>query len=142
VAWLKGYAAGLYLAERARSTPQALAVKGPKRIQMKMLIEVEAKEFVKAFDGGMRRNHTPAEVEALAPRVAQFDRNIAAMGTVKKGDVVDLDFVPGTGVVLSRNGIVAGEPIAGEDLYVGLMKIYVGEQPVDKGLKAGLLGAE
>ena len=57
VAWLKGYAAGLYLTQKASTPAQVLAVKGPKRVQMKMLVDVEAKEFVKAFDKGMARNH-------------------------------------------------------------------------------------
>jgi hypothetical protein len=140
VAWLKGYAAGLYLAERARTAEAALAVKGPKRIQMKMLVDVEAKEFVKAFDKGMRRNHTPAEQQAMQDRMLRLHDLIAQMGPLKKGDVVNLDFVPGTGLVLTVNGASRGSPVPGEDLYAGVMKIFIGDDPVDKNLKAGLLG--
>jgi hypothetical protein len=140
VLWIKGYAAGLYMVEKAHTQQQALAVKGPKRIQMRMLLEVEAKEFVKAIDVGMRRNNSPAEFDAMQPRIEQFDRTILAMGTVKQGDVVDLDFVPASGLVISRNGALQGTPIPGEDLYAGLMKIFIGDLPVDQRLKAGLLG--
>jgi hypothetical protein len=140
VLWIKGYAAGLYMVEKGRTPEQALAVKGPKRIQMRMLLEVEAKEFVKAIDVGMRRNSAPADYEAMQPRIAQFDRTIFAMGMVKAGDVVDLDFVPASGLVISRNGALQGTPIPGEDLYAGLMKIFIGDLPVDQRLKAGLLG--
>ena len=140
VLMFKGYAAGLYLVHKGRTAEQVLAVKGAKRVQLKMLIDVEAKEFVKAIDVGMRRNSTEAEQLAMKDRIAQFDSNIGLIGTVKKGDVINLDFIPAKGLVLTLNGKPRGEPIPGEDLYAGVLKIFIGELPVDKKLKAGLLG--
>ncbi|HEX6703658.1 MAG TPA: chalcone isomerase family protein [Albitalea sp.] len=142
VAWIRGYAAGLYLPGKASTPAQVLAASGPKRIQLKMMLDVEAPEFIKAFDVGVRRNSSPAEQAALAERMAQFDRTIASIGAVHKGDVIDLDFLPAHGLVLSINGKPRGQPIPGEDLYAGILKIFIGELPVDKKLKAGLLGAQ
>jgi len=140
VAWFKGYAAGLYIAQKA-STPEAVvAVKGPKRIRMKMMVEVESKEFVKAFDKGMKRNLGEAEHAALTERMAKFDAIVHALVKLKKGDVVDLDYLPSRGLVLSLNGVAKGEALPGEDLYAGLLKIFIGTRPVDTKLKAGLLG--
>jgi hypothetical protein len=141
VAWLKGYAAGLYLAEKASTLAGVLAHKGPKRVQMKMMIDVNSVEFVKAFDKGMRRNHSAAEHAALSERMLQFDRTVTALGELKKGDVIDLDYLPARGLVLSLNGRAQGEAIPGEDLYAGILKIFIGTDPVDAKLKAGLLGA-
>lgn len=140
VAWLKGYAAGLYLAEKATSADAVLAQKGPKRLRMKMMVEVEAKEFVKAFDKGMRRNLSEAERSPLRERMDRFDRSVGALGVLKKGDVVDLDYLPGRGLLLSVNGKPRGEPYEGETFYAGVLKIFIGGDPVDKKLKAGLLG--
>lgn len=141
VAWLKGYAAGLYIAQKA-STPEAVvAVKGPKRIRMKMMVEVESKEFVKAFDKGMKRNLSEAEFAALTERMAKFDAMVNALVKLRKGDVVDLDYLPSRGLVLSLNGVAKGEALPGEDLYAGLLKIFIGTRPVDTKLKAGLLGS-
>ena len=141
VAWFKGYAAGLYIARKAVTAEDVLAQKGPKRVQMKMMVDVETKEFTKAFDVGMKRNNTEAEQAAMKDRMAQFDRTVDLLGKVKKGDVVNLDFVPGQGLILSVNGTPRGTPIPGEDLYAGLLKIFIGDNPVDKKLRAGLLGA-
>jgi hypothetical protein len=141
VLMFKGYAAGLYMKSRASTPEQVLAVKGAKRVQIRMLLDVEAKEFVKAIDVGMRRNHSPAEHAALQDRIAQFERNVGAIGAVKKGDTINLDFIPPKGLQLMLNGAPRGEPIPGEDLYAGVLKIFIGELPVDKKLKAGLLGA-
>jgi hypothetical protein len=140
VAWLKGYAAALYLGQKSATAAAALATPGPKRIRLRLLVDVEAKEFAKAVDKGMRRNHAPAVLQALLPRIAQFDARVLAMGLLRKNEVIDLDFVPGAGVVLARNGTPQGTPLPGDDLYAGLMKIFIGDVPVDEALKAGLLG--
>ena len=140
VAWLKGFAAGLYLREKASAPASALAQTGPKRLQMKMILDVETKEFIKAFDKSLNRNNTEAERAGLQERVGQFNRNLEQIGKVRKGDVVNLDFIPGKGLILSVNGTPRGRPVAGEDLYASLLKVFIGEQPVDKKLKAGLLG--
>lgn len=140
VAWLKGYAAGLYIAQKATTPEAVVAVKGPKRIRMKMMVEVESKEFVKAFDKGMKRNLSEADFAALTDRMAKFDAMVNALVKLKKGDVVDLDYLPSRGLVLSLNGVAKGEALPGEDLYAGLLKIFIGTRPVDTKLKAGLLG--
>lgn len=141
VAWLKGYAAGLYLVEKAATPAAVLAQKGPKRVQLKMMVDVDSKEFVKAFGKGMRRNHSAAEQAALRERMVRFDAIVTALGKLKKGDVVDLDWLPGQGLRLTLNGRARGEMLPGEDLYAGLLKIFIGRDPVDTRLKAGLLGS-
>jgi hypothetical protein len=123
VAWFKGYAAGLYL-RRAAHTVEA----------------VPAGEFVKALRKGIERNTAPAELPGIAPRMQRFAALIDALGTVRKGDVVDLDLEPARGLVFLHNGKPQGEPIEGEDLYAALLRAFIGERPYDKRLKAGLLG--
>lgn len=140
VAWLKGYAAGLYLSQQVRTPQQVYAAAGAKRLQLRMLLDVDTEEFVRAFDKGIARNSSAAELPALASRMARFDALLRAIGKVKKRDVIDLDWLPGLGLQLTLNGKLRGEPIAGEDLYAALLRIFVGDKPVDAELKVGLLG--
>lgn len=140
VAWFKGYAAGLYLPSRATTAEQALALPGPKRVQLRMLQKVPAAEFVKAFNKGLVRNATAGEVERLTPRMARFQALIEQTGPVRPGDVVDLDLDPAQGTLYAFNGQVQGEAIAGDDFYAALLRSFVGERPYDNKLKAGLLG--
>lgn len=140
VAWLKGYAAGLYLTSRARTPQQVYAAPGAKRLQLRMLQDVDIEEFVKAFDKGVARNTAPAERPALAERVARFDALLRGMVKVKKRDVVDLDWLPDRGLQLTFNGKLRGAPIPGEDFYAALLRIFVGERPADPDMKVGLLG--
>lgn len=140
VAWLKGYAAGLYLAAPAASAAAVLADGGPKRLRIRLLHDVPAAEFVKAFDKGVRRNTAAAEVATLETRMRRFDERVAALGTVRKGDVVDLDWLPAEGLRFTHNTRLLGEAIPGADFYAALLRIFIGERPVDPELKAGLLG--
>jgi hypothetical protein len=140
VAWLKGYAAGLYLTGRATTTEAALAAPGPKRLQLRMLQVVPAEEFVKAFDKGVARNTPAAELPALRERMQRFNALVTGLVKVKKGDLVDLDWVPGAGLNFGYNGRLLGPPIAGADLYAALLRIFIGNRPVDPEMKVGLLG--
>jgi len=140
VAWFKGYAAGLYLAAAVNSAQQALAAPGPKRLQIRLLQDVPAVEFEKAFTKGMRRNATEEQLAGLEPRMAAFAQTIRALSKVRKGDVVDLDLDPARGTLFALNGTLQGSAIAGDDFYAVLLASFVGEHPYDARMKAGLLG--
>jgi hypothetical protein len=115
-------------------------VPGPKRLQIRMLVDVDTVEFAKSFDRGIRRNTPPAALPALIDRMQDFDARIRKLGKVKAHDVIDLDFLPGRGLVMSVNGKAQGEPIPGDDLYAALLRIFLGDKPSDPELKSGLLG--
>jgi Chalcone isomerase-like len=140
VAWVRGYAAGLYLPKKASTEAQVIAQTGAKRLQLRLVQEVDAEEFVKAFVKGVSRNTPEAERAALGERVTQFSSVIRGLGKLKKQDVIDLDFIPGKGLVLSRNGTARGAPVAGEDIYAALLRCFIGVKPTDPELRIGLLG--
>jgi hypothetical protein len=137
---IKGYVAGLYLSERAATAAAVLEAKGPKRLQIRMLREARPQDFNKALVSGMRKNATEAELRALGERIDQLERIIESIGSTKKGDTINLDFIPERGMTLSMNGAVKGGVIGGADFYNALLEIFVGDHPVDAKLKKGLLG--
>jgi Chalcone isomerase-like len=142
VAWFTGYAAGLYLAQPASTPGQAMGGAGPKRLQMRMLVDVPVEEFIKAFHKGVGRNMPAALQPALAEPMAQFDATLRGVGQVKKGDVINLDFVPAKGLLIAVNGQLRGQPVPGADHYAALLSVFLGERPVDDKMKVGLLGGK
>lgn len=138
-AWFKGYAAGLYLKSLTRSEGLAVSQPGPKRLQLRMLHDVPAGEFVKALRTGIERNAAGAEQAALVPQVHQFAELVAAIGTVRRGDAVDVDLDPARGLLLALNGTSRGPALPGTGLYAALLRAFLGDRPYDKRLKAGLL---
>ena len=140
VSILRGYVAGLYLGSKA-GTPEAVyAVPGAKRMQIRMLLDVGAEEFVKAVNKGVGRNCSEAEKEALTSRLPQFTANLQSVGKVYKKDLINIDYLPEQGTVLLVNGKQWGQAVPGADLYTAFLKVFLGDKPVDKRLKAGLLG--
>jgi hypothetical protein len=51
-----------------------------------------------------------------------------------------IDWLPENGTRLTVNGQVKGKDIAGEDFYKALLKIWLGNKPVQDDLKQALLG--
>jgi len=138
--WIKGYAAGLYLGQRAGNAEEVLALPGAKRLQLRLLMDVPAAEFVKAFHQGLERNNPPEVQAALTERAARFDALLKSLGQIRKGDAVNLDYLPGKGLLFSHNGRLLGEAIPGADFYAALLRVFVGEHVSDEKLRAGLLG--
>lgn len=136
-AFFKVYVGALYLVEKKTTPAEVLAQRGAKRIALTMLRELSAQQLHEAFENGVQVNHSAGEVEAMKPRIAEL---LALFTDAKKSDVILLDFLPDTGTVVSVNGAVKGKAIPGEDFYRALLRIWLGDKPVDGDLKKGLLG--
>ena len=77
--------------------------------------------------------------ERLPTEAELADSLSVAVGTLRKGDALDVDYLPGQGTLLRFNGKAMGVPIPGDDFYQTLLKIFIGDRPVDNRLKEGLL---
>jgi hypothetical protein len=64
---------------------------------------------------------------------------MAEIKQAKKGMTIALDWT-GAATQLVIDGKPAGRPIAGEDFYRALLRIWLGEKPVQEDLKKALLG--
>ena len=137
---IKVYALGLYLTERKAAATDVLALKGTKRLQIVTLRELTAEQFADALVEGIQKNHSEVEVTPLKARIDEFKSAILAVKVAAKGDVVTIDWLPESGTRLSVNGKQQGKDIVGEDFYVALLKIWLGQKPAQDELKEALLG--
>jgi len=133
------YVIGLYLPEKKSDPAAILALAGPKRAAIHMLRDVGAETFTEALVEGLRANTSGAEYQALEPRVQELSRIMADLKEAKKGMSLSLDWT-GAATQLLVNGKPAGNPIAGEDFYRALLRIWLGNKPVQDDLKRSLLG--
>ena len=133
------YAIGLYLPKKTADAEEAIASPGPKRVAIHMLRNVGAAEFSEALAEGIRANHSDAEAKALEPRVQELAAIMAEVKEARKGMAISLDF-QGKDMQLLVDGKPAGRPIAGEDFYRALLRIWLGPRPVQDDVKKALLG--
>ena len=135
--FIKIYVGALYLTGRQSTVDNILNDPGAKRIVMSFLYkEVSTKKQVDAWNKGFEDNNTAKELKVLQDRINQFN---LLFTTVRKGDVIRLDYLQGQGTQVWINDTLKGV-VSGGDFYRALLKIWLGPNPADDGLKKAWLG--
>lgn len=136
----KVYVAGLYVPQKASTPAALLAQKGPRRMSITTLRNLDADSFSGALNDGLKNNLSEAQMASFKPQLDALNANLKAVGDTRKGDVILLDFVPETGMRITVNGQPKGNAIPGEDFYEAVLRIWLGDKPADQDLKKRLLG--
>jgi Chalcone isomerase-like len=136
----KVYAAGLYLGKKAGTTDDVLAAPGPKRMTITMLRDIDSAELGKLFSRGMEDNMDRAAFSKLIPGVMRMSEVFSNHKKLLAGENFIVDWVPGTGTVLTVKGKVEGEPFKEPEFFNALLRIWLGPNPADWKLKDALLG--
>lgn len=139
VAWIKAFVAGLYVSTPSQDAAKIMAAAGPKRMRLKIMLQAPSHELTKSLVRRIQRHGTPETQARLEPRLSKLATQLDSVGELNVGDELDMDFLPGKGLVLSHNGKAVGSTIPGEDLYRAVLQIFVGEQAIDPRMKQGLL---
>ncbi len=137
----KVYVAALYLPQKKDNTKDVLAVRGAKRVGVTMLREVSSDELGQALVTGIRNNSTPEEVRRFGPQLAAMGDIFGKIPRLKKGESFSVDWIPDRGTLVMVDGKPVAEPIPDEAFYDAILKIWLGDEPADSGLKPAMLGA-
>ncbi len=138
--FFKVYAAGLYVAQKSNAAPALLAQKGPKRVAIGMLRDVGADTFASALNDGLKANLSEQQLAGFKAQIDALNANLKAVGEAKKGDQINFEFSPDAGTRIVVNGKPRGSAIAGEDFFEAVLRVWIGDNPVDSDLKKGMLG--
>lgn len=137
---VKVYTAGLYLESKAHTTAAINALQGPKRMTITMLREIDSRELGKLFARGMEDNIDKASFSKLIPSVLRMSQIFSDNKSMQAGDQFMIDWIPGTGTVITVKGQAQGEPFKEPAFFQALLSIWLGEHPADWKLKDALLG--
>lgn len=134
----KIYVGALYLPQKSSDPAAVVAHAGPDRILMHMIYDgVSKSQFSDAWYDDFLANNRDSYA-ALHDQIVQF---VSWFSDSKKGDVITIDYVPGTGTQLSWNGELRGT-IPGEAFHKALLNVYMGPNPPTSSLKDGMLGKD
>lgn len=136
----KVYATGLYVPQKSGDAAALLGQTGPRRVAITMLRDVDGATFSDALVDGLKANHGADQLAALKSQIDRLQATLKGIGEAKKGDRIQLDWVPESGTVITVNGQPRGEPIAGAPFYTALLRIWLGDKPADASLKKAMLG--
>lgn len=136
--WIDVYVGSLYLKSKVNNVADVLSQPGSLRIQMDFVYkEVTSKKLNKAWKEGFEKNQPEEKINSLTERMDQFYSFFEESAV--KGDSFIIDYIPGQGATISKNGSLLGT-ITGDDFKNALVEIWLGNFPADKGLKKGMLG--
>lgn len=134
----------LYLPER-RTTPDAIyKLDGVRRIQLNLLRDLSSSTITRVFLSDFKQVATDDEFKRLIEPLGMIGAAYANIKRVSKGDVVNLDWVPGRGWMASHNGrqltSVDGVLAIKDELAFQIyLRMYLGNAASAE-LRNGLLG--
>ncbi|MDE2428852.1 MAG: chalcone isomerase family protein [Burkholderiales bacterium] len=140
--FFKVYVASLYLPDNRTTTPEVLALPGAKRLNLVVLRDLGSEELGQRFIDGIKKNLDMAERARLVDSMLAFGQMFAQIPDLKKGDSLNVDWVPGIGAVGQYNGKPLGGAIKDLNFYNALLKIWIGDHAVDEKLKQALLSGK
>ncbi|NBW51431.1 MAG: hypothetical protein EBR49_15355 [Betaproteobacteria bacterium] len=136
----KVYVGELHTTQKVSSLDELIAAPGPKRLSMTFLREIEAGPFGKLLTRGVEDNVPKNEMSKLVPGLIRMGDIFTVNKALMPGDVIHLDWIPGTGMVVTAKGKVQGEPFKEPEFFKAIMSIWFGPSPADFKLKEALLG--
>ena len=138
--FVRVYVAALYLPQKKSTSNEIGALKGPKRMQLSVMREINSNDFSKALLSGMRANLSSAEQQKHFESLLKLGQIFGQIPTLKKGESISIDSVPGTGTVILVNNKRVGEVFQDDTFFQALIQIWIGPKPIDESLKPVLLG--
>lgn len=136
------YAAGLYVAKKEHSAAALLSQPGPKSMQIVLLRDLTGEDFADAMIKGFRKNNSDADIAKYQAKLDDIRTQMMGFGSVKKGTTIRIDHTPGSGTRVLVDGVPKGTEIPGDDFYGALLRIWLGNSPVDSDLKDALMGSK
>lgn len=138
----KVYVGELHTTQKVTSLEELVAAPGPKRLSMTFLREIEAGPFGKLLTRGVEDNVPKNEMSKLVPGLIRMGDIFTVNKALMPGDVIHLDWIPGTGMVITAKGKVQGEPFKEPEFFKAIMSIWFGPSPADFKLKEAMLGGK
>lgn len=138
--FIKLYAMALYVdpsLQRGGLTPQVVLEDVPKRLELETFWKIPAHVFQRLTRERIAGAVLPSQYEALEPSIEALN---ALYEDVEPGDRYTITYLPGRGTELAKNGVPRGV-VEGERFARAMFGIWLGDVPMDDGLRARLVGA-
>jgi hypothetical protein len=129
------YVAALYVAKTSTDANVLLGANTPSELILQFVRNVGADDLRKGWSEGFEKN-AKDQLPALKERIAELN---GWMADVKTGQRLTFIRKPGVGLQVDVNGAVKGT-IQGDDFAKAFLSIWLGADPPNPEIKAGMLG--
>jgi hypothetical protein len=132
------YVGGLYVPAKSNNGDAIAKANEPTAVRLQIVSGLVTSDRMKdAIAEGFKKSTG----DKTAPIQAKIDKfvKLFSLEPIVKGNVFDLEYTPAGGLQVSKNGKLL-DTIEGLDFKTALWGIWLGGDPADKSLKAGMLG--
>jgi len=137
--WIDLYAGGLYLTNPSNNAKEVMNADEAMAVKLHIVSKlISSDKMIEAVEEGFE-NATDGNTSALDSRIKKFIGFFKE--EITKGDVFDITYQPGKGVVAYKNGKEKGT-IEGMDFKKALFGIWLSNNPADDDLKEAMLGLD
>lgn len=143
--YFKADVTALYMPEKRTTAEAVMKLNGIRRLQLNILREFTSSTISRIFLADFKQAATDDEFKKLIEVIGQVGAAYSNVKRVVRGDVVNLDWVPGKGWMASHNGKqLTGDgsgslSINNELAYQVYLRMYIGAAAPED-LRNGLLG--
>ncbi len=131
------YVGALYLKTKSSEAAPIILADEPMVIRLQIVSSLVSSDVMKeAVTEGFEKS-TGGNTAIIKAEIQKFME--AFNEPIEKGDVFEIAYVPGTGVIVYKNG-TAKKTITGMSFKKALFGIWLGAKPAQEDLKKGLLG--
>ena len=131
------YVGGLYLTNKSSDAASIISADEPMALRLLIVSSrITSENMTEATLEGFQHS-LGNKLAAMQPRIDQF--MLSFKEPIKEGDVFEMLYLPGSGVVISKNGKPLNT-VEGADFKAALFGIWLGNEPAQKSLKQEMLG--
>ena len=136
------YTAALYTPTKLTKNEEVIKPNVAKRMHLVAQRDVKGDDFGKLFARGMEENMAKEDFAKIINGVLRMSTIFSDAKQFAKGEVILVDVIPGTGMIVTFRGKQQGEPIKEPEFSQALMQIWFGKKPADEPLRVALLGGQ
>jgi len=134
------YSAQIYAKQKFTTLDGLSTAPGPKRLVLTAIREVDTGPIVKMFNRSVEATAAKGDMAKLIPGLVNIGNVFKANRVLRPGEVMTMDWIPITGLVIYVGGKMQGEPMRQPELFRAAMGVWMGDAPADARLKDALLG--
>lgn len=134
------YVVQIYAKQKFNTVDQLIAVPGPKRLVLTAIKEVDTGPIVKMFNRSVDETAGKSDRAKLIPGLMSIGEIFKSNPVLKPGEIMTIDWVPVSGLVIYIGGKLQGQPYRDAELFKAAMWVWMGKFPADAKVKDALLG--
>lgn len=133
------YKMAVYLPQKTKDASAAIYMPGIKQIRLLALRNIGGDTLASAFLAGIRKNAKEENQTAYLEQLGDILSIFKTEDSITKGQTFHIDLLPEKGAFFYINEEQKGAPICMPGFNEAILSIWLGDNPVDEGLKEDIL---